>query len=70
MLMVLKKYLTSQPDRRDRLWLCQYSGMSSPPVHQYADGLGQFFFTFLGDPGDRRNIWLSMKTLLKERQCQ
>ncbi len=26
MLMVLKKYLTSQPHRRDRLWLCQYSG--------------------------------------------
>jgi hypothetical protein len=26
MLMVLKKYLTSQPHRRDRFWLCQYSG--------------------------------------------
>ncbi len=26
MLMVLKKYLTSQSHRRDRLWLCQYSG--------------------------------------------
>ena len=28
MLVILKKYLSSQPHRRDRLWLCQYLGIN------------------------------------------